>query len=88
MAAIAAGKNKRNAVSKLSGDEPMVMGFIKSDTAGDIKINGRKATKNEFTALYTYIDVSNYGVGYGNGGGTWDIGLDDENNPIISGEVR
>ena len=84
----ALSKNKRNAVSKLSGDEPMVMGFIKSDTAGDIKINGRKATKNEFTALYTYIDVSNYGVGYGNGGGTWDIGLDDENNPIISGEVR
>lgn len=50
--------NKISAAESLINEKMLVLGYIKSNTSGDIKINGRKASKTEITAIYTYIDAS------------------------------
>ncbi len=56
------GNNKREAVEYVQHDAPAVVGFIKSDAAGVIKINGRRTGKTEITALYTEVDYGNTGA--------------------------
>lgn len=56
------GINKRLAVEYVQINDPAVVGFIKSDAAGVIKINGRRTGKTEITALYTNIDYIGTGV--------------------------
>ena len=58
--------NKRQSLDMLAiNDTMLVTGFVKSDTAGVIKVNGRRASKNEVTAIYTYIRPENTGFADG-----------------------
>ena len=50
--------NRRDAVNELCGDQLLIMGFINSNTTGAVKVNGRRASKEEFTALYTNLNIT------------------------------
>ncbi|MBQ9519254.1 MAG: hypothetical protein IJR59_05110, partial [Firmicutes bacterium] len=64
--------NKREVVQSLDNAQMLIVGFIKSDTSGAVKVNGRKASKEEITALYTYLNLTSEYDYAALGGGSYD----------------